>query len=85
MQSIFHDRSIQKKIIAERNESLYRSKGKKKENQGIEFPVRMENISSTENMKLFGFDNAEPFIQNVKTEGTANIAIAWDSSYVLQY
>jgi hypothetical protein len=34
-------------------------------------------------MKLFGFSNAEPFIQNIKTEGTANIAIGWDSSSIL--
>jgi len=77
------DRSIQKKVMQEGMNLYIDTKGKKKENKGIEFPVRMENISSTENMKLFGFDNAEPFIQNIRTEGTANIAIAWDSSSIL--
>ena len=77
------DRSIQKKLMQEGMNLYIDTKGKKKENKGIEFPVKMENISNTENMKLFGFSNAEPFIQNIKTEGTANIAIAWDSSSVL--
>ena len=77
------DRSIQKKIIQEGMSLYIDTKGKKKENKGIEFPVKMENNSSTENMKLFGFSNAESFIQNIKTEGTANIAIAWDSSSIL--
>ncbi len=77
------DRSIQKMILQEGMNLYIDTKGKKKENKGIAFPVRMENISSTENMKLFGFSNAEPFIQNIKTEGTANIAIAWDSSSIL--
>ena len=77
------DRSIQKKIMQEGMNLYIDTKGKKKENKGIAFPVRMENISSTENMKLFGFSNAEPFIQNIKTEGTANIAIGWDSSSIL--
>ena len=77
------DRSIQKKVMQEGMNLYIDTKGKKKENKGIEFPVRMENISSTENMKLFGFSNVEPFIQNIKTEGTANIAIAWDSSSIL--
>ena len=77
------DRSIQKKVMQEGMNLYIDTKGKKKENKGIEFPVKMENISNTENMKLFGFSNAEPFIQNIKTEGTANIAIAWDSSSVL--
>jgi len=77
------DRSIQKKIMQEGMNLYIDTKGKKKENKGIGFPVRMENISGTENMKLFGFSNAEPFIQNIKTEGTVNIAIAWDSSSIL--
>jgi hypothetical protein len=34
-------------------------------------------------MKVFGFTNTEPVTQNVKTEGTINIAIGWDSSYAL--
>jgi len=77
------EKSIQKKVMQEGMNLYIDTKAKKKENKGIEFPVKMENISSTENMKLFGFDNAEPFIQNIKTEGTANIAIAWDSSSIL--
>ena len=77
------DRSIQKMILQEGMNLYIDTKGKKKENKGIAFPVTMENISSTENMKLFGFSNAEPFIQNIKTEGTANIAIGWDSSSIL--
>jgi hypothetical protein len=80
---IIPDRTIQKKILQEGMNLYIDTKGKKKENKGIEFPVRIENISSTENMKLFGFSNLEPFIQNIKTEGTANIAIEWDSSSIL--
>jgi hypothetical protein len=58
-------------------------KEKKKENHGVEFPLGMENISDIGNMKVFGFTNTEPFPQNVKTEGTINSAIGWDSSYAL--
>jgi hypothetical protein len=43
----------------------------------------MENVSDIGNMKVFGFTNTEPVPQNVKTEGTINIAMGWDSSYVL--
>jgi len=43
----------------------------------------MENVSDIGNMKVFGFTDTEPFPQNVKTEGTINIAIGWDSSNVL--
>jgi hypothetical protein len=60
-------------------------KGKKKENHGVEFPLGMENVSNIGNMKVFGFTNTEPVIQNVKTEGTINIAIGWDSSYALSF
>ena len=77
------DKIIQKKIIQDGMNLYIDTKGKKKENRGIEFPVKMEKISSTDNMKLFGFSTATPFVQNIKTEGTANIATGWDSSSVL--
>jgi hypothetical protein len=84
------------------------TKGKKKENRGIEFPIKMageevfdnqqnnkspndfdaktmrnsmtQNLS---NMKLFGFADMALFVQKIQTEGTANIAFAWDSSNVM--
>jgi hypothetical protein len=59
------------------------SRERKKESHGVEFPLGMENVSNIGNMKVFGFANTEPVIQNVKTEGTINIAIGWDSSYSL--
>jgi hypothetical protein len=43
----------------------------------------IENTSDVDKMKVFGFDNAESISQDLKTEGTINIAIGWDSSYVL--
>ena len=58
-------------------------KGKKKENHGVEFPLGIENVSDIGNMKVFGFANAAPHPQNVRTEGNINIAMAWDSSNVL--
>lgn len=71
-------------IIMQKGMSLFIDvKGKKKENHGVEFPLGMENVSDIGNMRVFGFTNTEPVIQNVKTEGTINIAIAWDSSYAL--
>ena len=71
-------------IIIQKGMSLFIDvKGKKKENRGVEFPLGMENVSNIGNMKVFGFSNTEPVTQNVKTEGTINIAMAWDSSYVL--
>jgi hypothetical protein len=71
-------------IIMQKGMSLFIDvKGKKKENRGVEFPLGMENVSDIGNMKIFGFANTEPVIQNVKTEGTINIAIGWDSSYAL--
>jgi hypothetical protein len=77
------DRTAQE-IIMQKGMSLFIDvKGKKKENHGVEFPLGMENVSNIGNMKVFGFTNTEPVIQNVKTEGTINIAIGWDSSYAL--
>lgn len=77
------DKNIQKRIMQEGLNLYIDIKGKKKENRGIEFPVKMDNIASIENMKLFGFSDGEPRIQNIKNEGTVNIAIAWDTSYVM--
>ncbi|HZI53737.1 MAG TPA: hypothetical protein VFD56_08545, partial [Chitinophagaceae bacterium] len=56
------------------------NKGKKKENRGVQFPLGMENGISIENMKVFGFSDSESLPQNVKTEGTINIAVGWDTS-----
>ena len=71
-------------IIIQKGMSLFIDvKGKKKENHGVEFPLGMESVSNIGNMKVFGFSNTEPVPQNVKTEGTINIAMDWDSSYVL--
>ena len=71
-------------IIVQQGMSLFIDiKGKKKENHGVEFPLGMENVSNIGNMKVFGFTSGEPVPQNVKTEGTINIAMGWDSSYVL--
>ncbi|HEV8271920.1 MAG TPA: hypothetical protein VGQ04_11490 [Chitinophagaceae bacterium] len=71
-------------IIMQKGMNLFIDvKGKKKENRGVEFPLGMENVSDIGKMKVFGFTNAESVPQNVKTEGTINIAIGWDSSYAL--
>jgi len=71
-------------IIMQKGMSLFIDvKGKKKESHGVQFPLGMENVSNIGNMKVFGFTNIEPVIQNVKTEGIINIAIGWDSSYAL--
>lgn len=58
-------------------------KGKKRENRGVQFPLGLEYGFTIENMKVFGFGSGEPLQQNVKTEGTINIAIALDTSYTL--
>ena len=71
-------------IIMQKGMSLFIDvKGKKKENHGVEFPLGIENVSNVGNMKVFGFANTDAVIQNVKTEGSINIAIDWDSSYAL--
>ena len=77
------DITMQKRVMQDGLNLYIDAKGKKKENKGIEFPVKMENLASVENMKIFGFNNAEPLLQNIKTEGTANIAMAWDSANVI--
>jgi hypothetical protein len=78
-----HDKMAQQSVMQKGMNLFIDVKGKKKENHGVEFPLGMENVSDIGNMKVFGFSNAEPFPQNVKTEGTINIAIGWDSSNVL--
>ena len=77
------DKMTQQKIMQMGMSLFIDVKGKKKENHGVEFPLGMENVSDIGNMKVFGFTNAEPYPQNVRTEGTINIAMAWDSSNVL--
>ncbi|HET9745431.1 MAG TPA: hypothetical protein VFP97_06960 [Chitinophagaceae bacterium] len=77
------DKNVQKRIMQDGLNVYIDIKGKKKENRGIEFPVKMGNITSIENLKLFGFSDGEPRIQSIKNEGTVNIAIAWDTSYVM--
>jgi len=77
------DKMTQQSIMQKGMNLFIDVKGKKKENHGVEFPLGMENASDIGSMKVFGFSNEEPFPQNVKTEGTINIAIGWDSSTVL--
>jgi len=77
------DKMIQQSIMQKGMNLFIDVKGKKKENHGVEFPLGMENVSDIGSMKVFGFPNTEPVPQNVKTEGTINIAIGWDSSYAL--
>lgn len=77
------DKMTQQNIMQKGMSLFIDVKGKKKENRGVEFPLGIENVSDIGNMKVFGFTNAEPYPQNVRTEGTINIAMAWDSSNVL--
>lgn len=77
------DQNVQKRIMQEGLNLYVDTKGKKKESRGIEFPVRMENLASIEYMKLFGFGSGEPGMLSIRSEGTANIAIAWDSSFIM--
>lgn len=80
---IISDKTIQKKVLQNGMNLYIDIKGKKKENNGIEFPVKIEDVSSVEKMKLFGFGDGEPVLQNLRAEGSANIAIAWDSDLVI--
>jgi hypothetical protein len=78
------DRMMQQKIIQQGLNLYLDPKGKKKENRGVEFPVVGSNVNpaqSMTSMKLFGFSNEE--VQNIKTAETINIALAWDSSYIM--
>lgn len=77
------DQNVQKRIMQEGLHLYLDTKGKKKESRGIEFPLKMENLASIEYMKLFGFGSGEPATLSIRSEGTANIAIAWDSSFVM--
>jgi len=81
------DKAMQSKIIQQGMSLYIDSKGKKKENRGVEFPVKDESNSNLVNrldhMKLFGFTPIAPFTQSIKTEGTINIAATWDSTNVL--
>ena len=77
------DRDIQKRIL-EKGLNLYLDiKGKKRTSKGIEFPAKTETLTSLEGMKLFGFTDADPFLMSLNTLGTANVAIGWDSSYIM--
>jgi hypothetical protein len=77
------DKTTQQRIMQKGMNLFIDVKGKKKENRGVEFPLGLENVSDISNMKVFGFSNTEASPQNVKTEGTINIAMGWDNSYVL--
>jgi len=77
------DKYQQQKIMQQGMSLFVDVKGRKKENRGVEFPLGMENGLNIENMKVFGMGDAEPVPQNVKTEGTINIAIAWDTLYAM--
>ena len=77
------DKKEQQRIMQQGMSLFIDIKGKKKGNRGVQFPLGMENGVSIENMKVFGFSDGESFPQNVKTEGTINIAAAWDSSYAM--
>ena len=77
------DQNVQKRIMQEGLNLYIDTKGKKKESRGIEFPVKMETLASIEYMKLFGFGSGETGMVSIRSEGTANIAIAWDSSFVM--
>lgn len=77
------DQTLQKRIMQEGLNLYIDTKGKKKENRGIEFPMKMGNLASIEYMKLFGFAPGEPVMQSIRNEGTINIAIAWDTSFVM--
>jgi hypothetical protein len=80
---IIADQGIQMKIMQDGMNLYLDTKGKKRESRGIEFPLKMENLASVVNMKVFGFNNTEPFVQDIKSEGAANIAMTWDSGNVI--
>jgi hypothetical protein len=76
------DKLTQQKIMQKGLSLFVDIKGRKKENRGVEFPLGMENNPNIEMMKVFGF-TGESLPQNIRTEGSLNIALAWDSAYVL--
>jgi len=73
------DITTQKKIMQSGINLYIDTKGKKKENTGIDYPVAGNPAS----MRLFGFSDTEPAILSISSEGTVNIAFSWDSSNVL--
>ena len=77
------DKNIQQKVLQDGMNLYIDTKGKKKENKGIEFPVKIGDMTSVQDTRLFGFGDGEPTIQGLRAEGTANIAIAWDNSNVI--
>ena len=77
------DKIEQQRIVQQGMSLFIDTKGKKKENRGVQFPLGMKNGVSIENMKVFGFSDGKSLLQNVKTEGTINIAVAWDSAYAM--
>jgi hypothetical protein len=52
------DKNIQKKAVQEGMNLYIDIKGKKKENRGIEFPAKIEDVPSVEKMRLFGLVGA---------------------------
>ena len=77
------DKKSQQRIVQQGMRLFIDVKGKKKENRGVEFPLGMENGSSISDMKIFGFTSPDALPQSIKTEGTINIALTWDSSFIL--
>lgn len=76
------DKTLQQKIMQNGLVFYVDTKGKKKENHGVEFPLGMNNNPNIEMMKVFGFAG-ESVPQHIKTAGTINIALAWDTLYVM--
>ena len=77
------NKETQRKIMQQGMNLYVDIKEKKKENRGVEFPIKPENrVDITKgfaNMKLFGFANNE--LQDIRAEGSINIAVTWDSAY----
>jgi hypothetical protein len=74
---------IQQRIMQQGMTLFIDVKGKKKENRGVQYPLGTESGTNMQAMKVFGFDNSDPSPQSLKTEGTINIAIGWDSALVM--
>lgn len=88
---IISDKKVQQRIMQQGLLLYLDTKGKKKETRGVEFPLAIENAAdwkaqkeSLTKMKLFGFSKLASFAQNIRTEGTINIATGWDSTYNFQ-
>ena len=85
---VISDKKIQQRIMQQGLFFYIDTRGKKKETRGVEFPLALVNTAgwntrkeSLTKMKLFGFSKLESFAQDIKTEGTINIATGWDSAY----